>query len=143
MCVLFLIANGANVHVLSAPAEFNVCHFAAFGCDSLAPNLDIQHLLVAAGCDYNAVTKTGFIARDRTRRDVSADCVERYASRLGAQSRVAGLCRPSIAGPRRAADVRGSATLMRSCVAAFIPFHVWWSIATTVKHFHSNSSSDK
>lgn len=142
--VLYLLAAGANLHTTNSRGQ-TACHFAAEFLLGSPATPRILYVLTAAGADIDAVDSSGQTPRARAhelgvampnedelalvRREIVATQIGFVGKRaldvcVGLQSRdldALQLCE----------------ILQHACgpVAAAIPFHRWWKIATTVKHF--------
>jgi ankyrin repeat protein len=139
-CAVCLLAAGATVHT---PDEYRrtPVHMAA-----MFENVDVMYALVAAGADLDTADYRGETARqllahkrqtiltdkiDTARRDIASARLDfvRYRALqacIGLQS-------------LRLDALQMCEILQFACgrmARSTIPFHIWWSIATTVKHFH-------
>lgn len=144
-CVRLLLAAGADVHVQTNDGE-TACHKAASTGMWMS-----MHNLLAAGADFDALNNTGQTARQLAAEESAGaptaadidDAHRRIASaRLDyVRQRALHVC----VGlqPLRLDALQLCELLVHSCgpVAPLVPFHHWWRIATTVKHFKSGAST--
>jgi hypothetical protein len=141
-CAVLLLAAGANV-CARGKRGMTALHRYCFATGSLTP----AHALLAAGADLDAADDAGETARDvlarrqltidpdqveAARRDIATTRVDFVRKRahqvcIGLQS-------------LRIDALQMCEILQFACgrVAQLIPFHIWWKIATTVKHFRTN-----
>jgi hypothetical protein len=133
---VILLAAGASVHVRDGEGR-TACH--------LAGDQDMLDDLIAAGADFDAADSNG-----RTPRQNATDhCLpEPTAERVAAARRRIAHARLDFVRERAFQVCIGLQSLeldalqtcevlLHSCgpVAPLVPFHHWWTIATTVKHF--------
>lgn len=147
-----LLAAGANVHATDT-CEHTPLHFCA------APSLGSTHataqtklaLLVAAGADLDARNNVGETPRMRaSARGLampSADEVALARRRIASarldfvRARAFDVCvglRPLDLDALQMCEILQYACSCAGIVAQLIPFHVWWQVATTAKHFKRN-----
>jgi ankyrin repeat protein len=138
-CVLLLLAAGCDVDAVDNFGR-SACH-AAIRTGALL----IAHALIAAGCDLDARHNDGSTLRQLAARsnvwmptEQQLDSARRRVARLQldfVRQRALQVC---IGLQSRGLDALQMCELLQySCgpVAALVPWHRWWTIATTVKHF--------
>jgi hypothetical protein len=143
-CALLLLAAGIDVHVKDAQGR-TVCHYAASGvANSLIP-LEILHAVLAARADFDAPDNDGSTPRqiclDHNRSMPTVheiECAKRRIVRKQLEivrRRAVQVCLGL--QPLGLDALCMCEILAHACgpVAPFVPFHCWWQIATTVKHF--------
>lgn len=148
-CIFLLIAAGADVDRVSATGD-TALHALAHATGRQQVLLSCMHALLSAGAYIDAVNRRGVSARqaladcgmrvpvdrvdpaviDAARRRVVKTCIGLVKQRalqvcIGLQS-------------RDLDALQMCEILVHACGSAThsIPFHVWWAIATTVKHLH-------
>jgi ankyrin repeat protein len=141
-CTTYLLAAGADTLASDNRGRTALFLRAAFG------KMTIVHALLAAGADLDATDENGSSARQElarfgrridpaeievARRDIAKARIDFVRNR--ALQVCIGL---RIARTRCASNVRNPAVRVWPPHASLIPFHVWWKIATTVKHFRKN-----
>jgi ankyrin repeat protein len=130
-CALMLIAAGADVNVDSSGRT--ACHHAIRG-----NAVGITHALVAAGANVEGYSGSSVWAPD----DAQIECSRRRIAKVQldfVRERALQVC---LGLQSRGLDaLQMCEVLLHACgpVAPLIPFHRWWTIATTVKHFGSVS----
>jgi ankyrin repeat protein len=151
---LVLLAAGANVHARSHRGE-SALRQVISGVDvglSKDRAMPIFHTLIAGGAEIDIADMDGVIPRqlmaahgvvideaevDIARRRIAKERIDFVRSRalqvcIGLQS-------------LRLDALQMCEILQHSCgpVAPLIPFHIWWNIATTAKHFSCHAANNK
>jgi ankyrin repeat protein len=138
-CVYLLLAANANVHALNASLQ-TPCHAAAIA------RFDVLGAMLAAGGDLDFRDGYGISPRLHAALcciDLPSDAEIAVACRRIAvvqlelvRDRALQVC---IGLQSRGLDALQMCEILRhacGAVAPLIPFHQWWKIATTIKHFH-------
>lgn len=143
--MLILLAAGANVHALTAKGD-TVCHRVAQSIDNRTVHVTrVMQFLLAAGADVDTANPSGITPRQLLRTHCQA-VLEPSAIDLAGhliaktrldfvRNRALQVC---IGLQSRGLDaLQMCEILLHACgpLAPIIPFHRWWKIATTVKHF--------
>jgi ankyrin repeat protein len=136
-CVKMLIAGGASVHVKSLIGQ-TACHVAAASDAILA-------MLLAAGADFDEVDNRGDTPRTIVSRRNGVPPSDEQIELM--RQEIVALVLPSVRGralqvciglqPLELNALQTCEILINACgrAAPLVPFHRWWQIATTVKHF--------
>jgi ankyrin repeat protein len=140
-CAQLLVAAGANVRARNGAGD-TACHIAA---QVKAPASYI-HLLLAAGADLDAANADGITARQVLARrgvlvDNDNDAIAAARRNIGkvrlgfVRHRALQICVGLHA--QRLDALQMCEILVHACgpIASLVPFHHWWKIAATVKHF--------
>jgi ankyrin repeat protein len=138
-CTTLLLAAGANVHHCDITG-YTACHKAVLFDAELS-----LHALLAAGADFDALSNDGMTPRQFAMRwnqtEPSSDELAPARRKIVAAQLVFVRQRASdICVGLQSLDLDALCMceiLLHSCgpVARFVPFHIWWQIATTVKHW--------
>jgi ankyrin repeat protein len=142
-CAVLLLAAGANVCARDCHGRTALHDFVANEVSELT-----VHALLAAGADLDAVDNDGQTSRHMLARRgwaIDPDNVEASRREI-AKARidfVRDRARQICIGLQslRIDALQMCEVLQFACgaIAPLIPFHIWWKIATTVKHFQTNS----
>jgi ankyrin repeat protein len=140
-CAVMLIAAGANVC-----SRDNIGRTALHRVMLAWNGLTAVHSLLAAGADLNATDNAGETARQALARHgwtIEPDQIE-VARKDIARTRIDFIRCRALEVCISFQSLRFNALqmceiLVFACgpVAQLVPFHIWWTIATTVKHFQS------
>lgn len=139
-CIILLLAVGANVDLVDNKGEL-ACHRAA--------RSPLTHAalcaLLAAGANFDQPSVSGLTPRQRA---VGSNCPLPTDADIDAARRLIAKARVDLVRNRalqvcialqsfHLAALQLCEILLHSCgrFAPLIPFHIWWKIATTVKHF--------
>jgi ankyrin repeat protein len=137
---VILFAAGANVCARDSNGQTALHRVAWYG-------LTAVHSLIAAGADLDAADDAGETVRQTLARrgwTIDPDQVE-AARREIAKARLDFVCHRALQVCIGLQSLELDALqmceiLLFACgpIAPLIPFHIWWTIATTVKHFQRN-----
>jgi ankyrin repeat protein len=140
-CTVALLAAGSLFHWQEPMQGFTPVHHACYGGVSA---LAIVHAFVAAGADLDVLDNDGETARQLlAKRNLSVDACQIEMARQDIVKARLGFIRyralqvclglQSLALPA----LQVCEILLFACgpVAPLVPFHHWWKIATTIKHF--------
>jgi hypothetical protein len=148
---LLLIAHGANVNARDGESRTPLHRFLqTYFHPVLRPELTCSHALLAVGADLDAIDRHGVSPRDmmvsRGIADVNNDveAARRHIAKMRVEfvrERAWHVCiglHPLGLDALQLCEI-----LQQACGRAspLIPFHIWWKIAATVKHFHIHSST--
>lgn len=144
-CVTMLLACGANVHARGSDGD-TVFHLAL--CWEDEPEslvMSVVHSLLACDASLDSRNDDGETARERLSK--RGFCVD--ANQIEAERRRIAKMRIDFVRTRALQVCIGLQSLhidaLQMCeivrvacgpLASMVPFHHWWAIATTVKHFH-------
>jgi ankyrin repeat protein len=148
-CAVVLLAAGADVCARDNKGRTVLHGVPTGGMYARLPPMELSHVhpLIAAGADLDAADdfgNTGWQLLARIDWTIDPDQVE-VARRDIAKTRIdlvryralQGLYRPCNCCELDALQMCEILQFACGRVAPLIPFHIWWKIATTVKHFQS------
>jgi ankyrin repeat protein len=136
-CATLLLAAGADPQALDGSGR-TALHRSLRKINAQ----DVAPAMIAAGADLDAVNDTGETARQMLSRRVDAARRDIVKARIDfVRNRALQVC---IGLQLLELDaLRMCEVLLFACgpIAPLIPFHIWWKIATTVKHFREETKT--
>jgi ankyrin repeat protein len=137
-CLIVLLAAGANVHSRNLSGVATIDRAVL---EWMSTTMDNVHALIAAGVDIDDPAVRSGLILTRIRSSVDPDEVDAARQRIARErldfvrNRALQIC---VGLGSRDLDALQMCEILQhgtGPVAPLIAFHIWWKIATTVKHF--------